>query len=262
MKRNRILFLLLLIAFSHKSFSQEDYVIEYEYTDRIGYSSSSKLIIHNNKESIFKVFDERESGGGTNPDTQEMFYVVNDELSTFMYSNNSEIYTRIPYKRGRFIYKYPSNHHEWTLTGESKKINNYQCQKAVMKLHERTYCVWFTTEIPVNFGPLKLNGLPGLIVEGKDDKGYFSFSLLNVKKSWDKEFFNFYKGFFQKTKKVYSYNDYKSTLTNYMTNLKRKQVTMAAEMEVTISFDEDQHFFTQYLIDIPENLIEELQKIN
>ena len=47
-----------------------------------------------------------------------------------------------------------------------------------------------------------------------------------------------------------------------MISIKIKQTVMAAEMNVTISFDEDQNFFTQYLIDIPKNLIEELQKIN
>ncbi len=262
MKKNNLLFLLFLIIISSKILAQEDYSIEYNYTDRTGHHCLSKLIIHNNEEAVFKIFDDRESGIGKNPYTQEMLKVVNDELSTFTYSTNSKIYTRVPYKNGIFAYSYPSDHHQWRLTGKSKKIKGYQCQEAVLKLHERTYTVWFTSEIPVNFGPLKLNGLPGLIVKGSDDKKYFSFSLLNIKKSTDQKVFNFYKDFFKKNQKVYNYSNYKKALTTYLTNSKRKKLVMAAEMQVTMTFDDNQRFFTQHFIDLPENLITELKKIN
>ena len=41
-----------------------------------------------------------------------------------------------------------------------------------------TYYVWYAQDIPLKFGPWKLQGLPGLIVEAKDDRNTISFQLL------------------------------------------------------------------------------------
>lgn len=61
----------------------------------------------------------------------------------------------------------------WNLLDETKKINNFTCQKATGKFRGRTYTAWFTSEIPLSYGPWKLNGLPGLILEVYDEDGLF-----------------------------------------------------------------------------------------
>lgn len=58
---------------------------------------------------------------------------------------------------------------KWTLIKEFKTIGEYKCQKATTTFRGRKYIAWFCVEIPVNFGPWKLNGLPGLILEIEDD---------------------------------------------------------------------------------------------
>ncbi|MDW8348544.1 MAG: GLPGLI family protein [Bacteroidia bacterium] len=54
---------------------------------------------------------------------------------------------------------------KWQIYPENKTIAHYNCQKAVTFFRGRAWEVWFTTEIPVSFGPWKLHGLPGLILE-------------------------------------------------------------------------------------------------
>lgn len=62
--------------------------------------------------------------------------------------------------------KYP-----WKLTGEQKKILDFNCQQAVFSDDEKKVEVWFTPEIPVSSGPGEYGQLPGMILEVSIDDG-------------------------------------------------------------------------------------------
>jgi GLPGLI family protein len=68
---------------------------------------------------------------------------------------------------------------DWKLVNEQKKINSLNCSKATGSFRGRNYTAWYTSDIPVAFGPYKFCGLPGLIIEIKDDD---NFVLINAKK--------------------------------------------------------------------------------
>lgn len=57
----------------------------------------------------------------------------------------------------------------WELTKETKKIGSFLCYKAIKKSKNQNSKtieeVWYTSEIPVQFGPALYNGLPGLVLE-------------------------------------------------------------------------------------------------
>jgi GLPGLI family protein len=52
---------------------------------------------------------------------------------------------------------------KWQLTQESKKINGYTCYKATR--NNGKVIAWYTSSIPIGFGPKGEYGLPGLILE-------------------------------------------------------------------------------------------------
>lgn len=71
---------------------------------------------------------------------------------------------------------------EWKILPETAKIGDYKTQKAETNFAGRTWFAWFTTDIPIQDGPYKFSGLPGLIVKVEDSKGDFSFDLKEAKK--------------------------------------------------------------------------------
>ena len=90
---------------------------------------------------------------------EELYYNLKDKLLFSDY--------------GEFLIKTPSNHN-WNISSESNKIDNYLCYKATYtesytardgKTKERVITAWFCPELPYSFGPLEFNGLPGLILE-------------------------------------------------------------------------------------------------
>lgn len=56
----------------------------------------------------------------------------------------------------------------WNITDSTKKLGNYRAIKATAHFRGRDYTAWFTPEIPVPYGPWKLLGLPGLILQAYD----------------------------------------------------------------------------------------------
>lgn len=72
---------------------------------------------------------------------------------------------------------------DWKLTGEQKQVGGYACQKATCEFRGRNYEAWFTTEIPMNNGPWKFNGLPGLILEVYDTAWHYHFEFLSMSQS-------------------------------------------------------------------------------
>ena len=58
---------------------------------------------------------------------------------------------------------------KWDISNkELKKIGKYTCNKATVYFRGRTYIAWYTKEIGTLFGPWKLYGTPGLILEAYD----------------------------------------------------------------------------------------------
>ncbi|WP_344924824.1 GLPGLI family protein [Aquimarina addita] len=68
----------------------------------------------------------------------------------------------------------------WVLYDEQKDIEGFSCQKATTTFRGRDYTAWFTSDIPVDIGPWKLNGLPGLIMDVIDATGKYRFRISKI----------------------------------------------------------------------------------
>src|SRR5690606_17091745 len=70
----------------------------------------------------------------------------------------------------------------WKILKETKIINGIECFKATGEYRGNTFEVWFSYDIPLSFGPWKLCGLPGLIIEAKTSNNKYSFIATKVER--------------------------------------------------------------------------------
>lgn len=73
------------------------------------------------------------------------------------------------------FYQEPMEEINWCITDSTKNILGYECMLATADYHGRKWNAWFTPEIPVQDGPWKLFGLPGLILEAGETSGQHYF---------------------------------------------------------------------------------------
>lgn len=70
---------------------------------------------------------------------------------------------------------------KWTITNDTKTIIGYNCKKAFCSYRGRNWEAWFAPDIAVPYGPWKLFGLPGLILEAVSDNIKESYIISAVK---------------------------------------------------------------------------------
>lgn len=70
----------------------------------------------------------------------------------------------------------------WRILPEKKQLGEFKVQKAATNFAGRNWTAWFTTDVPVQDGPYKFSGLPGLIVEISDETGSHRMELKGIKK--------------------------------------------------------------------------------
>lgn len=106
-----------------------------------------------------------------------------------------EIFKNYPYKKttvteiggeffigGTFKYEETLPSFDWQITEDTATILTYPCLKARTNFRGRTYEAWFTQEIPVDNGPWKFAGLPGLILKVNDAKLEVVFQCVSIEK--------------------------------------------------------------------------------
>jgi GLPGLI family protein len=81
----------------------------------------------------------------------------------------------------------------WKILPEKEKIGEFTAQKATTDFVGRQWIAWFTSEIPIQDGPYKFHGLPGLIIKIEDSSRSHSFILKGAKKLDSKAEFKSFK---------------------------------------------------------------------
>lgn len=184
----RCINLLLALFFFATAVSQNintDYVCLYnlKYTRNDNSSDNEQFILlveskSNKSAFLSSTIYSANSLKKTNPNDYASY---GSEFPEFVYHNNNQIDVFEDIKG--FKYRYIENEKlNWEIVKEKMKIGKVNAQLAKCNAYGRTWYAWFTTEIPLNYGPYKFKGLPGLIVNMYDSEKKLNFTLESYKK--------------------------------------------------------------------------------
>ena len=122
---------------------------------------------------------------------QEFF---SQDISNLGLRWNYKIYKNYPAGRMTYVesvipnlFQYDENLDvfEWQLTSLVDTIGEYVAHCAYAEYGGRNWVAWYTTEIPINDGPYKFRGLPGLIIRLYDDQEHYVFDMVTIEHSDD-----------------------------------------------------------------------------
>lgn len=117
-------------------------------------------------------------------------YLLREQRSAFFF--DQIIYQNLPkgsisvqgvITPNRFNYREERYPIQWSLKEECDTVCGYHCKIAYGEYGGRKWIVKYAPEIPAQNGPWKMTGLPGLVLEAKDNEGVHHFTAITIRNS-------------------------------------------------------------------------------
>lgn len=158
------------------------------YEGDLFFDSYTSVFVYDKNTNQGEVKEERYDGG------QNLRVIskgrVTDNIGLIVYSDfaQGKMTERNMIQGRAFVISDTLRNIKWTLENETKEIEGIKCQKARGTVHGREYEAWFAGSIPLSFGPWKLQGLPGLIMQAHSADGEITFEVKSFKLPSNEEY--------------------------------------------------------------------------
>ena len=123
--------------------------------------------------ATFWAMDQAKTMSGKRDDTQ----LACGHYWSYIYKNipDGKVIERCYFDMNSWQYSEDWENPEWEIGDNTKTILGYECVVASANYRGRKWTAWFAHEIPIQEGPWKLCGLPGLILEAHDANNEYIF---------------------------------------------------------------------------------------
>lgn len=187
----RKLNILLIICILHLNCNAQNKIcgeVEYNFTTNIAYEYTENYILKfNNEYSLCLETNVKQTATKETSEFKKKGKQKNvrvgrkNNTKKYFYNTRDSLYVRDVYLNEVLTYKENEINKSWKFFADTKKLSNIICKKATINFRGRNYTAWYATEIQVPFGPWKLRGLPGLILELYDTDYYFHIIATHIK---------------------------------------------------------------------------------
>ena len=169
--------LLLALGITQSVFLDPTYKAKLESNRKARFSRSRKAKLINNEyeniDDVFELININSDYKEDNPGEPVQIYKKRDTGEVSSIYNSYSLNVRCDQKIDEMLH--------WQILDGTEDILGYRCQKAKVEYAGRSYTAWFTTGIPINDGPWKFWGLPGLILKVTDSQKQFEWIGIGIK---------------------------------------------------------------------------------
>ncbi|MDF1673051.1 MAG: GLPGLI family protein [Vicingaceae bacterium] len=124
-----------------------------------------KQLVFNSNASSYKNIKIEEDPNEQNFVKKMMTRYANADNQTYINAKTGDFVEQQDFMGKTFLIKGKPEEMKWKITGEMKVVVSYPCMKATFEDSTGVIEAWFTTELPMDIGPEKYRGLPGIILE-------------------------------------------------------------------------------------------------
>lgn len=166
---------ILLASKEHSKF----YNVKTEFKDSLESTPQGRAISHQLLKDALKRYTETKDESAMN----SLVY----QTSLYIFRSAADNQMTVYDKAGSLEHGYytePLGDIVWEISDSTKTVLGYDCVMATANYHGRDWTAWFTPDIPLQEGPWKLTGLPGLILEASESTGQHSFVATGLEASY------------------------------------------------------------------------------
>lgn len=178
---------LITVYSANAQFGKARYTFSTEKTSfesELIFSSSKSLYLLDVSKPIIPAKEELEEKVIDNAKSEQVITIdINDgnPLTVFKDVLNDVIVSReLVYNGEKMQLTEPLPKFDWVMHNDKKDFGGILCQKATLTYRCADYTAWFAPSIPVMVGSWKMGGLPGLIIELKNETVGHTYSLTQL----------------------------------------------------------------------------------
>ncbi|WP_084175617.1 GLPGLI family protein [Chryseobacterium shigense] len=186
---NTIRFIILILTSINVFGQNKQFFYEYKFirdsTNVKNFEKEMMVLNIDNNKSEFYSFEKYKSDSTLNADSKKGIFSMPPNIKM----NKDRVVRNINTQKIEFItplepYRYSVSQNidlKWKILAEFNNILGYNVQKATTEFGGRKWIAWFSKEIPIQSGPYKFFGLPGLILKMEDLHKSHIFELKGIK---------------------------------------------------------------------------------